>query len=63
MDSHDRVQLIGVVAIADFDQAMAYPAHPDFLLPTFYTTDNFHPNGMGYGVQNSAIPLPSLLPQ
>jgi GDSL-like Lipase/Acylhydrolase family len=56
-------QLPGVVAIADFDQAMAYPAHPDFLQPTFYSTDNFHPNGMGYGVQNSAIPLPSLLPQ
>jgi hypothetical protein len=56
-------QLPGVVAIADFDQVMAYPAHPDFLMPTFYTTDNFHPNGVGYGVQNSAIPISSLLPQ
>ena len=56
-------QLPGVVAIADFDQAMAYSAHPDFLLPTFYTNDNFHPNGVGYGVQNSAIPLSSLRPQ
>ncbi len=54
-------QLPGVVAIADFDAVMAYPAHPDFLLPNLYSSDNFHPNGTGYGLQNSAIPLGSLL--
>ena len=57
------VLLPGVVAIADFDQAMAYPAHPDFFLPNLYSTDNFHPNGFGYGVQNGAIPLTSILGQ
>ncbi len=55
------VQLPGVVAIADFDQVLAYPAHPDFLMPNFYSNDNFHPNAAGYGAQNSAIPLSSLL--
>jgi lysophospholipase L1-like esterase len=54
-------QFPGVVAIADFDKALAYPAHPDFMMPNFYTNDNFHPNGVGYGVQSSAIPLSSLL--
>jgi lysophospholipase L1-like esterase len=54
-------QLPGVVDIADFDQALLYPAHPDFMMPSFYTNDNFHPNGVGYGVQSAAIPLPSLL--
>ena len=53
--------LPGVAAIADFDQALAYPAHPDFYMPQFYTNDAFHPNGAGYGVQNSAIPISSLL--
>jgi lysophospholipase L1-like esterase len=54
-------ELPGVVAIADFDQALLYPPHPDFMMPSFYSTDNFHPNGVGYGVQSAAIPLPSLL--
>ena len=54
-------QLPGVAAIADFDGALAYPAHPDFLMPNLYSNDNFHPNGAGYGVQNSAIPLANLL--
>jgi lysophospholipase L1-like esterase len=54
-------QLPGVVAIADLDQALVYPPHPDFMMPNFYTNDNFHPNGAGYGVQSAAIPLPSLL--
>jgi lysophospholipase L1-like esterase len=56
-------QLPGVAAIADFDQALADPAHPDFMIPTLNSGDNFHPDGAGYGVQNSAIPLPSLLGQ
>ena len=55
--------LPGVGAIADFDHALADPAHPDFYMPQFYTNDNFHPNGAGYGVQNSAIPIASLLAQ
>ncbi len=56
-------QLPGVVAIADFDKVLADPAHPDFLLPNLVSGDNFHPNGVGYGVQNSAIPLQDLLGQ
>ncbi|HLI75735.1 MAG TPA: GDSL-type esterase/lipase family protein [Acidobacteriaceae bacterium] len=55
--------LPGVVAIADFDQALLYPAHPDFMQPSLNSGDNFHPNGAGYGVQSSAIPLGSLLGQ
>ena len=55
-------KLPGVVAIADFDAVLMYPTHPDFLIP-IYTTDNFHPTGLGYGLQNSAIPLSSLLGQ
>ncbi len=56
-------QLPGVVAIADFDEVLADPAHPDFMMPHFIAGDVFHPNGVGYGVQNSAIPLASLLGQ
>jgi lysophospholipase L1-like esterase len=56
-------QLPGVVAIADFDQVLAYPAHPDFMMPNLNSGDNFHPNGVGYGVQNSAIPISTLLGQ
>ncbi len=54
-------KLPGVVSIADFDAVLLYPAHPDFLLPNLVSSDNFHPNGVGYGVQNSAISLTSLL--
>ena len=49
--------LPGVVAIADFDKVLAYPAHPDFMIPNLNSGDNFHPDGPGYAVQNSAIPL------
>lgn len=55
--------LPGVVAIADFDHALAFPNHPDFMMPNLNSGDNFHPNGVGYGVQNSAIPIQSLLGQ
>ena len=55
-------QLPGVVATADFDQALRYTAHPDFYQPQFFSSDNFHPNAMGYGVQSSAIPIQSILP-
>ena len=54
--------LSGVVAIADFARVMADPNHPDFLLPKLNSGDNTHPNGPGYGVQSSAIPLSALLP-
>jgi lysophospholipase L1-like esterase len=54
-------QLSGAVGIADFDQALLYPAHPDFMMPSFYSSDNFHPNGVGYSVQSAAIPLSSIL--
>ena len=53
--------LPGGVAIADFDKVLADPNHPDFLLPNLNSGDNFHPNGVGYGVQSAAIPLASLL--
>ena len=53
--------LPGVVAIADFDAALSYPAHPDFLMPNFTSSDNFHPTGLGYQAQNSAIPLTAIL--
>ena len=53
--------LPGVVAIADFDAALAYPAHPDFMMPTFTSSDNFHPNGAGYQAQSGAISLPTIL--
>ncbi len=55
--------LPGVVGIADFDQVLAYPDHPDFMIPNLNSGDNYHPNGVGYGVQNSAIPLKNLLGQ
>ncbi len=55
--------LPGVVAVADFDKVLAYPTHPDFMLPNFYSNDNFHPNGVGYGVQSAAIPLAAILGQ
>jgi lysophospholipase L1-like esterase len=54
-------KLPGVVGIADFDKALADPAHPDFMIPNFNSGDNFHPNGAGYGVQSGAIPLNILL--
>lgn len=53
--------LPGVVGVADFDKAMADPAHPDFLLPNLNSGDNVHPDGPGYGVQSSAVPLNVLL--
>ncbi len=53
--------LPGVVAIADYDAAIRYPAHPDFFQPNFYSADNNHPNGVGYGVQTAATPLRALL--
>jgi lysophospholipase L1-like esterase len=54
-------QLPGVVDIADYDKVLAYLPHPYFMLPQFYTDDNFHPNGVGYGVQIAATPPHSLL--
>jgi lysophospholipase L1-like esterase len=53
--------LPGVVGVADFDKVLADPAHPDFLIPNLNSGDNFHPNGVGYGIQSSAIPLDVLL--
>ena len=53
--------LPGVVGIADFDQVLADPSRPSFLLPQFNSGDNYHPNGNGYHTESSAIPL-SVLP-
>ena len=53
--------LPGVVAIADFEAALADPDHPDFLIPTLNSFDNFHPNGAGYQVKAGAIPINSIL--
>jgi lysophospholipase L1-like esterase len=55
------VNLPGVVGVADFDKALADPAHPDFMIPNLNSGDDFHPDGVGYGVQSSAIPLNLLL--
>ena len=54
--------LPGVVGIADFDAVLMDPNHPDFMLANLNSGDNFHPNGVGYGVQSAAIPLGSILP-
>jgi hypothetical protein len=54
--------LPGVVAIADFEAALADPAHPDFLIPTLNSGDNFHPDGVGYQVKSQAIPINAILP-
>ena len=53
--------LPGVVAIADFDAVLAYPAHPDFILPQYYSNDNYHPTGPGYGVQSAAVNVNTVL--
>ena len=55
--------LPGVVAIADFETALADPDHPDFLVPTLNSGDNFHPDGPGYQVKSQAIPINSILSQ
>ena len=56
------VNLPGVVAVADFESALAGTDHPDFLIPTLNSGDNFHPDGPGYLVKSQAIPIESLLP-
>ena len=55
--------LPGVVGVADFESALADPAHPDFIVPTLNSFDNFHPDGPGYQVKSQAIPIHSILPQ
>ena len=57
------VSLPGVVAIADFDKVLMDPNHPDFMIANLNSGDNFHPDGAGYGVQSTAIPLASILGQ
>jgi hypothetical protein len=57
------VTLPGVVGVADFESALADPDHPDFLMPTLNSGDNFHPDGVGYQVKSQAIPINSILPQ
>lgn len=54
--------LPGVVAIADFEAALADPNHPDFLIPNLNSGDNFHPNGAGYLAKSKAVPINSILP-
>jgi lysophospholipase L1-like esterase len=55
------VNLAGVVGLADFDKALADPAHPDFMIPNLNSGDNFHPNGYGYQLMTSTIPINALL--
>ncbi len=55
--------LPGVVSIADFDAVLAYPLHPDFMMPNFTSSDNFHPNGLGYQTQMNAVSLSAILGQ
>jgi lysophospholipase L1-like esterase len=57
------VTLPGVVGVADFESALADPEHPDFIIPTLNSGDNFHPDGPGYQVKSQAIPINSILPQ
>jgi len=57
------VTLPGVVGVADFESVLADPAHPDFLIPNLNSGDNFHPDGEGYRVKASAIPINSILAQ
>ncbi len=54
--------LPGVVGVADFEAALADPAHPDFLVPNLNSGDNFHPNGAGYKIKSQAIPIAAILP-
>jgi lysophospholipase L1-like esterase len=49
--------LPGVVGIADFETAIAYQTHPDFMVPNWNSGDNFHPNATGYQQQIASIPL------
>jgi lysophospholipase L1-like esterase len=56
-------KLPGVVAVADFDAALGYPAHPDFMMPNYTSSDNFHPTGLGYQAQSGAIDLTTILGQ
>jgi hypothetical protein len=56
------VSMPGVIGIADFDQALADPARPDFLQSLYNSGDNFHPNGMGYKAESLVIPYSLLLP-
>jgi lysophospholipase L1-like esterase len=57
------ITLPGVVGVADFEAALAGPDHPDFMIPTLNSGDNFHPDGVGYQVKSEAIPIHSILPQ
>jgi hypothetical protein len=57
------VSLPGVVGVADFEAVLADPDHPDFLIPTLNSGDNFHPDGPGYQVKSQAISINSILPQ
>ncbi len=54
--------LPGVVGVADFEAALADPDHPDFLIPTLNSGDNYHPDGAGYRVKSQAIDINSILP-
>jgi len=44
-------------AVIDLDKAMADPAHPDHLLPTYDSGDHLHPSPAGYKAMAAAIPL------
>ena len=44
-------------AVADFDQALRDPAHPDHLLPAFDSGDHLHPNDAGYKAMAGAVDL------
>ena len=56
------IGLKGVAGVADFDAALTDPAHPDFLMPTLNSGDNYHPNGAGYHAESDVIPYTLLLP-
>ena len=56
------ITLPGVVGVADFEGMLADPDHPDFLIPTLNSGDNFHPDGAGYQVKSQAVDINSILP-
>jgi lysophospholipase L1-like esterase len=44
-------------AVIDFDKAIADPAHPDHLNPTYDFGDHLHPSAAGYRVMGELVPL------
>lgn len=48
--------------VADFDQAIQDPAHPDRMLPAYDSGDHLHPNGAGFEAMAKAVDLKWVTP-